>query len=62
MTPAEELALAILKTLAAAVPPLAAWLSDVTSGRTDAFSLRVRDILPEQSASRAAADDMRAGR
>lgn len=56
MTPAEEVAIAVLKGLAAAIPTVASWLRDVTSDREDAFSRRVRDILPERSASRAAAD------
>lgn len=57
-SPAEEVAVAVLKGLAAAVPTVAAWLFDVTKDRPDPFSRRVRDILPERSASRQVADEL----
>lgn len=43
--------LAVLAALARLVPAFATWLEEVTSGRTDTVSLRVRDILPEKSRS-----------
>lgn len=61
-SPSEDVAVAVLKGLAAAIPTVAAWLFDVTDGREDTFSRRVRDILPERSASRQAAEDIAAGR
>lgn len=42
---------AVLTALARLVPAFATWLEEVTSGRTDSISLRVRDILPKKSKS-----------
>ncbi|WP_394825045.1 hypothetical protein [Pendulispora albinea] len=47
------IALGVLRVLADTVPPFAAWLRVVTDGRTDTFSLSVKDILPEVSESHA---------
>lgn len=49
-----KLALDILRVLLVAVPAMADWIRDLTEGRTDPFSVRVRDILPEESESRKA--------
>ena len=63
MDPAtEDVLFAVLKGLAAAIPPFASWLFGVTQGRDDVISRRVRDILPEKSASRAAAEDILSGK
>lgn len=40
--------------VAKVAPEFASWLRDVTDGRTDPISIRVADILPEESASRKA--------
>jgi hypothetical protein len=49
-----EIALKLLQIVLEIAPELVDWLHDLTSGKTDPVSLRVKDILPEQSASRAA--------
>jgi hypothetical protein len=60
MGDAEDIALAVLKGLATAVPSFASWLAGLLDGEPSpsAFSRRVRDILPERSASREAAERM----
>ncbi len=57
---AEEVALAVLKGLVSAVPTFASWLSGLLDNEPEqsAFSRRVRDILPERSASREAAEQI----
>lgn len=47
-------ALALVGVAVKLYPELAHWLGDLTSGRVDPISLRVKDILPEESASRRA--------
>lgn len=57
---AENLAVAVLKTLATEIPAFASWLSGLLDGESEPspFSRRVRDVLPERSASRAAAEQI----
>lgn len=50
--------LAVLAALARLVPAFAAWLAEVTSGRTDSISLRVQDILPAKSKSAEAVEKL----
>lgn len=50
--------LAVLAALARLVPAFASWLAEVTSGRTDPFSLRVADILPKKSKSAEAVEKL----
>lgn len=49
-----SVALELLKLVIVIAPEFAAWIGDLVDGKTDPISLRVKDILPEQSASRAA--------
>ncbi len=58
--PAEDVAIAVLKGLASEVPSVATWLGNLIAGEAtpSALSLRVRDILPERSASREAAEQI----
>jgi len=57
---ATEITLAILKALVTSAPAFAAWLSGLLDGEPTPsdFSRRVRDILPERSASRDAAEKL----
>lgn len=50
--------LTVLAALAKLVPAFAAWLAEVTSGRTDSISLRVADILPAKSKSAEAVEKL----
>ncbi|MDB4994370.1 MAG: hypothetical protein JWM74_1802 [Myxococcaceae bacterium] len=51
---AVDLGLAVLGAVIKNAPAIADWFSDVTHGRQDAISLRVKDLLPEESKSAAA--------
>lgn len=55
---AENVAIEVLKGLVTALPSFASWLADLLDNEPtpSAFSRRVRDILPERSASREAAN------
>jgi hypothetical protein len=59
----DEALLAVLKALAVALPSFGAWLAGVLDGRDErpAFTRRVRDVLPETGASRAAATKLAEG-
>ncbi len=58
---AEEVALAVVKGLVEALPSFAEWIGGLLDNEPEpsAFSRRVRDILPERSVSREAADKIR---
>lgn len=64
MADASDVVVAVVTTVAAIVPPFGEWLSRVLASSSDRSSttLRVRDVLAERSASRAVADELKAGR
>lgn len=51
-----SLAFKLLQLAIEIYPELAQWLGDLTSGKTDPISIKVKDILPEKSESRKAAE------
>lgn len=57
---AETVAIAVLEGLVKALPSFASWLGGLLDNEPEpsSFSRRVRDILPERSASREAADQV----
>ncbi|WP_394826071.1 hypothetical protein [Pendulispora albinea] len=48
-----EIGIQLIQLAAKLAPVLGAWLASLLDGRDDPLSLRVRDILPEESRSRA---------
>jgi hypothetical protein len=56
----DDVALAVLKALAEAIPSFASWIGGLLDSEPEpsAFSRRVRDILPAKSESRQAAEDL----
>lgn len=54
----------LLKALVAATPGIGQWIAGLIDGepQDQAQTRRVRDVIPERSASQAVADDLRAHR
>ncbi len=56
----EEIALSLLSFAAKIAPTVGEWIADLVDGKDDPMSLRVKDILPEESKSAQAAKKLRA--
>jgi len=52
------IAISVLSVLIKAYPQFADWIRDLIDGKIDPISVRVADILPEESASRKAQHDL----